>query len=64
MAVTKEQKADLKARLAVRNPIQAAIQEIVHYFRTVHGFEPSHKEVVKVLAELAEDETKTGHGGQ
>lgn len=64
MAVTKEQKAEIKARLAVRNPIQAALQEIYVYFRTIHGTQPSHKEVVKILTELAEDEHKVGHGGQ
>ncbi len=60
--ITKEQKADVKARLAVRNPLQQTIQEIYHYFQSIHGSQPPHKEVVKLLAELAQDETKTGSG--
>lgn len=64
MSVTKEQKTDLKARIAVRNPLQAALQEAYHYFRTVHGTQPDHKDVVKALEEIMQDEHKVGHGGQ
>lgn len=61
--ITKEQKAEVKQRLAVRNPLQAALQEIYHYFRTVHGSQPDHKEVVKLATEILEDEHKVGQGG-
>jgi len=63
MSISKEQKEDIAQRKAVLNPLQASLQEIYHYFRTVHGTQPSHKDVVKLITELAENETKVGQGG-
>lgn len=58
MAVTKEQKTEVKTRPAVRHNAQALLQEIYHYFDTVHGTQPTHKEVVAVATELLTEETK------
>lgn len=63
MAISKQQKLEVGQRKAVKNPLQACLQEIYHFFRTQYGEQPPHKEVVKLVAELAEKETKVGQGG-